>query len=219
MFTKKKAAPKDRYHAEYSKLDSEIIEAVPDIRHDVRLVAIDEQIRGFEAQQKEVKKLISSCRYYPDERPKPEPVGVEVDAQMLLDGGDREELSGPDTEDRLRNLRRQLAAIEAAVRILQAERLELTARLCAAAVIELEPLAQGFAKDLFFAYEQLAEQLETSGQFYQLLQRRGLPHERRPAHWTLTKNYDHAVLGGGFIGSSLRWYLDSRKSFWWPNKK
>ena len=210
---------KDKFASEYDLLDKKIIAQVPDVKNDVRLVTLDEQIRGFEAQEKEVKSLISSCRYYPDERPKPEPVGVEKDARTLIDGADRESLAGPDSEDRLRNLRRQLAAIEAAVRILQAERLELTARLCAAAVIELEPLAQGFAKDLFFAYEQLAEQLETSGQFYQLLQRRGLPHERRPAHWTLTKNYDHAVLGGGFIGSSLRWYIDSRKSFWWPKKK
>ena len=213
MFRKTQSKKTDKFSGEYSGLDKEIIAQVPDIKNDARLVEIDEAVRGFQVQLKEVDALIQNFRNYPNEGPRPEPISAEADAKKLLDGADRESLSGPDDVDKRRNLLRQKAAIEMAITILESERLELISELCRAAVVELTPLAQDFAKDLLDSYAELEKQLEMSGQFYQLLQRKGIEKGRTPAFWTMT-NVDLSILNGANGLPGLGWYINSRKEFW-----
>ena len=213
MFTKKKAATTDKFSGEYSGLDKETIAAIPDIRHDVRLVEIDEQVRAFRAQAKEVEGLLSGIRNYPSEGSMPAPVSAEADARLLLGGASKESLAGPDSIDKRRNLLRQKAAVEMAITILESERLSLLAKLCSAACIEIEPLAKERAAALFAAYENLGKELELSQQFYQLLQRKGIEKGRTPAYWCLT-TVDLSILSGGNGLPGLGWYLASRRKFW-----
>lgn len=208
-----------KHAKDFLALDKATIEAVPNIKDDVELVTIDEQIRGFESQKKAISKLISLTQNYPREGPMAKLPGVEKDAQALIDGAEPEGLCGPDDIDRRRNLQRQLKAVEQAIVILRDQYLTMTASLVAQACIELEPLAKSFAEDTLAAFEQLAAQLQKQEQFFKLLTRRGIPTGRRPAHWNQTDIENRIIYGGAGL-PTLSWYLKSRREYWGlPEKK
>ena len=210
--TKTKTTATDKFGSEYSKLDDAIIESVPDIRQNAELLGIDEKIRLFESEKKGITEQLRGVRNTPPGPLVPMPM-VESDAKRLLDGAPPSSLAGPDDIDQRRNFQRQIKALECAIAILGSERLDLIAKLCSAACIELTPMAKARAEELFNAYEELARQLELSAQFYRLIHRRGIEQGRTPAFWTIT-NVDLSILNGANGLPGLDWYINSRKEFW-----
>ena len=211
MFDKKDKRWK--FSNEFLALDEGIINAVPDIDSDPGPVAIIGKIKTFETKKKELDELIAACRNYPSDKPRVTLPAAETDAEFLISGGDIESLSGPNDVDQKRNLQRQAKAIETAIIILWQRHREETARLTSAACEAITPTATKIAGETFRCFEQLLSQLEIQRQFYNLLDRKGLPAMRRPSHWCLTFVEERLVFGGAGQ-PNLRWFLDERKKYW-----
>lgn len=196
-------------------LTQKTLDAIPIISHQSPLRDLDEKIAEFEQIRKDKRNELANTSYAAGFGHATTKSDALKDGEFLADGGQIDTLAGAHSEDRRRDVLRQIAALEKAIAICENRRRHALKKAIAEACKNLPPAVLEVFHDVIKAAEALVSAIELAIEVDNVLNKKGLESRRRDQRFEIIPYWRNLLFSGpGANLPALRVILEGQRRIW-----